>query len=68
MHHCKMLPKWLTANCCSMLSFDSVNGGAIIPALLLSTPKARFSSVFYKPQIDNRLIATNNINILFVKT
>lgn len=32
-------PKWLTANCCSIPSFDRVNGGAMIPALLLHKAK-----------------------------
>lgn len=35
----KFIPKWFVANCSSMLSFESVNGVAIIPALLLSTQK-----------------------------
>lgn len=31
----KELPKWFVANCNSILSLDSLNGVAMIPALLL---------------------------------
>lgn len=37
------IPKWLVANCSSILSWESVNGDAITPALLLSNKQYRIS-------------------------
>lgn len=37
------IPMWLVANCSSMLSFESMKGVAIIPALLLKTKKDKIN-------------------------
>lgn len=37
----KLIPTWFVANCSSIPSFESKNGVAITPALLLPTVKER---------------------------
>lgn len=39
------LPIWFVANCSSMLSLESMNGVAMIPALLLATRKTKLETV-----------------------
>ena len=42
------IPKWLVANCSSMLSWESRNGVAITPALLLPNKKRQCHSWIFK--------------------
>lgn len=46
------IPKWLVANCNSILSLERMNGGAITPALLLPNNKQN-SFTFDIPNIYN---------------
>ncbi len=41
------IPKWLVANCSSILSWESLNGVAITPALLLTNKQQRYNMIFF---------------------